>query len=37
MVTRKRKASFVNEQTESEIKRTTIDYIKKLDGKKNFI
>jgi len=31
-VTRKRKASINCEQNESEVKRTTIDYIKHLDG-----
>ncbi|CAF1408489.1 unnamed protein product [Rotaria magnacalcarata] len=35
IVTRKRKASIANEQTESEIKRTTTDYIKQLDEMKN--
>ncbi|CAF2650470.1 unnamed protein product [Rotaria sp. Silwood2] len=34
IVTRKRKASIVMEQNESEIKRTTIDYIKQLDEMK---
>ncbi len=31
-MTRKRKASINCEQNESEVKRTTIDYIKHLDG-----
>jgi hypothetical protein len=33
IVTRKRKASIGWEETENEVKRTTSDYIKELDGK----
>ncbi|CAF1328903.1 unnamed protein product, partial [Adineta ricciae] len=35
IVTRKRKASINSEQNESEIKRTTIDYVKQLDDMKS--